>query len=155
MWRCSAADVFDVQMFEDFSYDPRLGNESHDAQRSSAGTQERVELEDSSNQIRPSPPQCLLGSGAGGGPVFLGLAFGDIPRLGGPRSLASSSNDVCVVSVIEQQMSPGLWDLGDDARQELERVDCFEPREELARLVVRGFGRVEDVRRTRAPLHSG
>jgi hypothetical protein len=52
MWRCSAADGFGVQMVEDFADDPRLGNESHDAQRSSARTQKRVELEDSGNILQ-------------------------------------------------------------------------------------------------------
>jgi hypothetical protein len=47
-------------MFEDFSNDPRLDDESHDAQRSAARTQKGVELEDSSDQLRPSPPQSLL-----------------------------------------------------------------------------------------------
>ena len=52
-------------------------------------------------------------------------------------------------------MSPRLWDLGDDARQELESVDFFEPREELARVVVRGFWSVENVSRSGSPLQSG
>jgi hypothetical protein len=67
----------------------------------------------------------------------------------------SSANDVGVVPVIEEQMSLGLGDLSDDACQKLEGVDFLEAREELARLVVRGFGSVEYVRRAWAPLHSG
>jgi hypothetical protein len=46
-------------------------------------------------------------------------------RLGRSRALASSSNDIRVVP-IEEQVSPGLRNLGDDAGQELEGVDFFE-----------------------------
>jgi hypothetical protein len=55
------------------------------------------------------------------------------------------SNDIRVVAVIEEQVSSRLWDLGDDAGQELESVDFFELGEELARIVVRGLGSVENV----------
>ena len=49
-----------------------------------------------------------------------------------------SSDYVGIVPIIEEQMSPRLWDLGDDARQELESIDFFEPREELARVFRNG-----------------
>ena len=49
--------------------------------------------------------------------------IGSLVRL---RALASSSNDISVVAVIEEQMSPRLWDLGDDCCQELESVDFFD-----------------------------
>jgi hypothetical protein len=68
---------------------------------------------------------------------------------------AWSSNGISVVAVIEEQMSPGLWDLRDHPCQELEGVDFFEPREKLTRLVVRGFGSVEDVRGGFGPFQSG
>lgn len=47
-----------------------------------------------------------------------------------------ASNEVGVVPVIEEQMSSGLRDLSDDANEKLERVDFFEPREKLTRVVV-------------------
>ena len=75
-----------------------------------------------------------------------------------PGSLATSDVVLerrCVVAVIEQRMSPRLWDLRDDACQELERVDCFEPREKLARVVVRGFGSVENMSSGFGPLQTG
>jgi Amidohydrolase family len=73
-------------------------------------------------------------------------------RLG---NLVSSANDVGLVSVAEQQMSARLRDLSDDSRQELESVHCFEAREKLPRLVMRGLGSVEHVSRAFAPLQSG
>ena len=52
-------------------------------------------------------------------------------------------------------MSPWLWNLGDDPGQELESVDFFEPGEELAGVVVRGFGSVENMSGGSGPLQSG
>ena len=68
--------------------------------------------------------------------MFLGLVWRNIARLGRTRCVASSSNEVGVVPVIEEQMSSGLRDLSDDASEKLERVDFFEPREKLTRVVV-------------------
>ena len=155
MRRCSAGAGYVLQMFEDFSYDPRFGNESHDAEGSSAGTAKGIELENSSNQIRPAPPQCLFYCGAGGLFVFMGVRSSRIGLLLPLSGLTSSSNEVSVVPVIKEQMSLRLRDLSDDSCQELERVDFFEPREKLTRVVMRVLGSVENMRRAWTPLHSG
>ena len=63
--RRGSTDVgFGFQMFEDFFYDPRLGDEGNHAQSAAAGTQKRVELEDSSDEICPPTPQGLFSGGA-------------------------------------------------------------------------------------------
>jgi hypothetical protein len=45
-----------LEMFENFSNDARFGDESHQAENTAAGTQERVDLEDPTNQICPPSP---------------------------------------------------------------------------------------------------
>jgi hypothetical protein len=154
MRRCSAGVGFVLHMFEDFSYDARLSNESHDAEGASARTQKWVELENSSDQICPPTTQSLFSGGAEGWLNFLSLVWRRNGRVGEFRNFSSSS-DVRVVPVIEQQMSPWLWDLDDDAGQELESVDFFEPLEELSGVVVRGSWSVENVSRGFGPLQSG
>lgn len=145
-----------LKMIENFSDDARLGDESHHAEGPSAGTEKGVELENSSNQIRPASAQCLLSGGADGGLVFLLVVARRTAVYGRLGNFSSSStNDVGVVAVIEQQMSSWLRDLDDDSCQELESVDGFEPWEELLGVVVRGPGLVEDVGGTWAPLGSG
>jgi hypothetical protein len=66
MRRCSAGAGYVLQMFEDFSYDPRFGNESHDPEGSSAGTAKGIELEHPTNQVSPSPTKSLPLGGARG-----------------------------------------------------------------------------------------
>ena len=85
-------------MFENFSNDMRLGEESHHAEGTAAGAQKRVELEDPANQICPASPQCLLSGGADGGLIFslrVQRRNDLIGRLAGLQS--SSANDVGVV----------------------------------------------------------
>lgn len=151
-WRSSLAVGVVIEMVEDLAYDARLGDESHDAESASTRTQKGVDFENSSNQIRPAPPQCLFSGGARGRLVFMWVRSSRIVLL---IRLASSSNGISVVAVIEEQMSPRLWNLSDHSCQELERVDFFDPREKLTRLVVRGFGSVEDVSGGFGPFQSG
>jgi len=153
--RSSFAIGVAIEMVENLAHDAGLGDESDDAEGASTRTEEWVELENSSNQIGPAAPQRLLSSRAQGRLVLLWLVIGVRSLLGGLRNLASSPNDVGVVAVVKEQMSPGLRDLRDDACQELESVDFFERGEKLSWIVVRGFGSVENVRRAWAPLHSG
>ena len=154
-WRGSVAIGFVSEMMENFSDDPRLGDERDDAQSPTTRTQKRVELEDPLNQTRPSATQCLLTGGARGRFVFKCVRSGRLGLRFGLRRRSSSSNDVSVVSVVKEQMSPRLGDLCDDFCQKLERVDLFELREELAGMVVSSFGRVEDMLGARAPFQSG
>ena len=91
-----------IEMVEDLAHDAGLGDESDDAERASTRTQKRVELENSSNQIRPAAPQRLLSSRAQGRLVLLWLVIGVRSLLGGLRNLASSPHDVGVVSVVEE-----------------------------------------------------
>ena len=155
VWRYSVAVGFVFQMFEDLSDHPRLGDESDHAQLAAAGTQKWVELKNSSDKICPPTTQGLFTGGAEGWLILLSLVWRRNDLVGELRDFPSSSNDVRVVPVIEQQMSPWLWDLGDNAGQELESVDFFELREELAGVVVRGFGSVENVSGGFGPLQSG
>ena len=154
-WRGSVAIGFVCEMVENFSDDTWFGDERDDAQSPTTRTKKRVELENPLNQIRPSPTQCLLTGGARGCFFFKCVRSGRLGLRFGFRIRSSSSNDVSVVSVVKEQMSPRLRNLCDDSCQKLERVDLFEPREELTRVVVRSLGRVEDVSRARAPLQSG
>ena len=83
------------------------------------------------------------------------LIIGGSSLLGGLRNLPTSSSHVRVVPIVKQQMTPRLGDLSEDAGQELEGVDFFEPWEKLTGVVMRGFGSVENMRRAWAPLQSG
>ena len=72
-------------------------------------------FQDSSNQVRPSPAQSLLGRGARGRLELFGFFWRKIAGFGCSRALTSSSDDIRVVPIVEEQVAPGLWDLGDDA----------------------------------------
>ena len=135
MWRSSRLRSFVVEMAQDSTDKAGLGDEGEHAQLAAAGTQKWVELE------------VWL--------ILLSLVWRRNGLVGELRDFPSSSNDVRVVPIIEQQMSPWLWDLGDCPGQELESVDFFELREELAGVVVRGFGSVENVSGRFGPLQSG
>ena len=54
------------EMLKDPLDDPRLSDEGHDFEFSSAWTEKRVELEHSTNQVSPSPTKSLPLGGARG-----------------------------------------------------------------------------------------
>ena len=54
------------EMLKDPLDDPRLSDEGHDFEFSSAGTEKRVELEHPTNQVSPSPTKSLPLGGARG-----------------------------------------------------------------------------------------
>ena len=75
--------------------------------------------------------------------------------LGGLRNPPASTDYVGIVPIIEEQMSPRLWDLVMTRPKKPESIDFFEPREELAGVVVRGLGSVENASRGGSPSQSG
>ena len=79
-----------------------FSNEGDHAEFAAARTQQRVEFEDSSNQICPPTPQSLFSGGAQGRLVFLSLDLRRNGLLGRLRNLPPSSNHVCVVPIVKQ-----------------------------------------------------
>jgi len=144
-----------VEIVQDSTDKAGLGDEGEHAQLAAAGTQKWVELKNSSDKICPPTTQSLFSGGAEDWLLFLSLVSRRNGLVGELKNPPASSNYVGIVPIVEERMSPRLWDLRDDARQELESIDFFELREELARVAVRGFGSVENMSRGFSPLQSG
>ena len=78
-----------------------------------------------SNQIPPSPTKSLPVGGARGFLVVFRLGVRSVRWPGEWSPSATTAKEIAVMTVIEDQVAPGLGDLGDDSSQELQRIDAL------------------------------